>query len=204
MAEKRPATSPTSPDSNQLAASVYCKCLDTPQKGPPIISQQNPCPFWVIIPPVNPLDDYSYTPPYTSPTISPLLPHYQYQYRNNRLPHPYKRIIPILPTTIPQISPLLPHYQDQYRNNQLPHPYSLRWYYYPKWARVLSQILLGLVSKVVTIIELYSITSYEMCLHYTHGFNSLFRLSLYAFIPSRHSQQVTVVLYCIKYLPVLQ
>ena len=94
--------------------------------------KQNPCPFWVIIPPVNPLDDYSYTPPYTSPTISLLLPHYQYQYRNNRLPHPYKRIIPILPTTIPQISPLLPHYQDQYRNNQLPHPYSLRWYYHPK------------------------------------------------------------------------
>ena len=70
--------------------------------------------------------------PYTSPTISPLLPHYQYQYRNNRLPHPYKRIIPIFPTTIPQISLLLPHYQDQYRNNQLPHPYSLRWYGYPK------------------------------------------------------------------------
>ena len=84
------------------------------------------------MPPVNPLDDYSYTPPYTSPTISLLLllPHYQYQYRNNRLPHPYKRNIPILPTTIPQISPLLPHDQDQYRN--LPHPYSLRWYYHPK------------------------------------------------------------------------
>ena len=56
-----------------------------------------------MIPPVNPLDDYSYTPPYTSPTISPLLPHYQYQYRNNRLPHPYKRIIPIHPKTLPQI-----------------------------------------------------------------------------------------------------
>ena len=104
----------------------------TPKASKPQTSQQNPCPFWVIIPPVNPLDDYSYTPPYTSPTISPLLPHYQYQYRNNRLPHPYKRIIPILPTTIPQISPLLPHYQDQYRNNQLPHPYALRWYYHPK------------------------------------------------------------------------
>ena len=61
----------------------------------PKFGEQNPCPFWVIIPPVNPLDDYSYTPPYTSPAISPLVPHYQDQYRNNRLPHPYKRIIPI-------------------------------------------------------------------------------------------------------------
>ena len=40
--------------------------------------------------------------------------------------------------TIIYHSSLLPHYQDQYRNNQLPHPYSLRWYYYPKWAKVLS------------------------------------------------------------------
>ena len=59
------------------------------------------CPVWVIIPPVNPLDDYSYTPPYTPPSISLRLPHYQYKYRNN----------------------------------QLPHLYSLRWHYFPNWAR---------------------------------------------------------------------
>ena len=80
------------------ASSSFERLLTNCQTGAsplcnPKISQQNPCQFWVIIPPVNPLEDDSYTPPYISPTISPLLPHYQDQYRNNQLPH---RIFPKL------------------------------------------------------------------------------------------------------------
>ena len=84
-------------------------------------SWQNLCPFWVILPPVNPLENYSYIPPYISPTISPLLPHYQNQYRNNQLPHPYS---------------LSWYYQQNlYRNNQFTHPYSLSWYYHSEMGK---------------------------------------------------------------------
>ena len=71
---------------------------------------------------VNPLDDYPYTPPYTSPIY-----HYDFLIRRSFL------YSPLLDFT--DISLLLPHYQYNSGNNQLPHLLSLRWHYYSKGAR---------------------------------------------------------------------